>query len=187
MKEAGCKVFSLNLFRSGRGSDAEVMSSKNLSSAEKRSYSWLGSGQCMIIQGSWKVLKYSKLFMCTLKTIGIWYLCVYTLNCIVCMLAEAPLWPEVWHFGLSQHASVSSGADAPNGWWSKVEEVSGVLSWRCGRVPEQSSATQGCANSETGALLGNTGTALRLQPRSLTEMLLLCASPSLCFDVLWKK
>lgn len=88
---------------------------------KKRSYCWLGNGQCMVIQGSWKVLKYPKLFMpmCTLKTI-ICYLCVYTLNGIVFMLAEVPLCPEVCHFDLSQHASVSSGEGFDNPKWREV-------------------------------------------------------------------
>lgn len=55
--------------------------------------------------------------VCTLNTTEISYLYVYTLNCAVFMLAAVPLCPEVWHFDLSQHASVSSGAgfDNPKG------------------------------------------------------------------------
>lgn len=55
--------------------------------------------------------------VCTLSTTEISYLYVYTLNCAVFMLAAVPLCPEVWHFDLSQHASVSSGAgfDNPKG------------------------------------------------------------------------
>lgn len=47
-------------------------------------------------------------------------------------------------------------------WWSKMEGVCRLLIWRRGRVPERSSAMQGCASSETGALLHNAGTTPRL-------------------------
>lgn len=53
----------------------------------------------------------------TLNTIEICYLYVYTLNCIVFMLAEVLLCPEMLHFDLSQHASVSSGAGFDNPKW----------------------------------------------------------------------
>lgn len=176
------ELFHWILFHSDRSWDAEVMSSKDMS----RWYSWLGSGQCMIIQGSWKVLKYPKQFMsmCTLKTIEICCLCVYTLNCIVFMLAEvlSVSWSVTfWSLSAWQCQQWSRI------WQSKVEAVSGLLIWRCGRVLEQSSTAQGCTNSEAGALLGNTGTTLRLQPLPLTEVLLLCAFPRLCFDVPWKQ
>lgn len=116
--------------------------------------------------------------MYTLRTIGICYLCVYTLNCIVFMLAEVPLCPEVWHFDISvsameQDLTIQGGGSQ----WTFNLKM-----WKGAR-----GCSQGCTNSEKGALLANTGTTLKLQPLPLTEVLLLCAFPKLCLDVLWKQ
>lgn len=54
-------------------------------------------------------------------------------------------------------------------WRFKVEGVIRLLIWRCGRVPEPGSATQGCASAEAGALLDNTGMTPKLPAPSFAR------------------